>query len=855
MLPLPIDAILPAVSAALRDGPAAVVVAAPGAGKTTRVPPAVLDAAGVLRRDQAVLVLQPRRIAARATAARIAEERGSPLGREVGYHVRFERRAGRETRLLVMTEGILTRRLLDDPFLDGVGAVVLDEFHERSLHTDLAVALLREVQETVRPDLKLVVMSATLDAEPIARFLGGAPILRADSRPHPVAIDYRPAPASTPLGDRVRDAVREALDDPGDILVFLPGSEEIRRSATALAGAARDHDLLVLPLHGSLPADEQDRALRPASRRKVVLATNVAETSLTIEGVRTVIDTGLARQASHDPARGVDRLQLARISRASAAQRAGRAGRTGPGRCLRLWDLRDERGMPEFETPEVARVDLASTVLALHAWGVADPRRFGWYEAPPEEAVAGAEALLVRLDALEGEPPRLTDTGRTLLAAPAHPRLSRLLLAAAGLGVAREGAALAALLSERDILLPPDRAPGGAPPAGPSERGDSDVLLRLDRLAEAESRRFAPSLRAIGIDPHAARRTASARDQFLRIARGAGADVESPADDETLLRLLLLAYPDRVVRRRPNDPAAGVMVGGRGVRLDASSTVREAPLFLALDPREDDRARKGELRVRLASAIRAEWLESLYPGAVARERVVRIDEPRGRVVGAVVERYGDLVLREAPHAAVDPDEGTALLAAWLGTRLPEAVRRDEDAAALLDRVDSLRAWRPDLDLPTLDADAMAAILREGAPGTLSLADLERLPWPSLLRHHLGRARAQLLDTLAPEAVPVPTGNRIRLTYEPGRPPVLAVRLQELFGLRETPRVAGGQVAVVLHLLGPNYQPVQVTSDLSSFWANTYAQVRKDLRARYPKHSWPDDPLAAKPEARGGRRPG
>jgi ATP-dependent helicase HrpB len=853
MTPLPIDPLLPAVVVALREHNAAVVVAAPGAGKTTRVPPALLDAPGLIPRDHAVLVLQPRRIAARATAARIAEESGGALGREVGFHVRFDRRAGRDTRLLVMTEGILTRRLLDDPFLEGVGAVVLDEFHERSLHTDLAVALLREVQETVRPDLKLVVMSATLDADPVARFLGGAPVLRAESRPHPVEILYRPATAGAPLPDRVRDAVREATGSPGDVLVFLAGAEEIRRCGMALAELARERDLLVLPLHGSLPAEEQDRALRPASRPKVVLATNVAETSLTIEGVRTVIDSGLARQASHDPARGVDRLQLVRISKASAAQRAGRAGRTGPGRCLRLWDARDERGMDEFETPEVARVDLAATVLTLHAWGTADPRRFGWYEAPPEAAVAGAESLLVRLDALEGDPPRLTDIGRDLLAAPAHPRLARLLLEAAHRGVAREGAALAALLSEKDILLPPERNPGGPPPSGPAERGDSDLLLRLDRLAEAEARRFAPALRSLGIDPHAARRGAVARDQFLRVA-GGRRDAEG-ADDDTLLYLLLLAYPDRVVRRRPNDPAAGVMVGGRGVRLDPSSIVREAPLFLALDPREDDRARHRELRVRLASAIRPEWLETLYPGAVTRERVVRIDEKRGRVVGAVVERYGDLVLREAPHAAVDPAEGTALLAAWVEPRLVETIRRDEGAAALLDRIASLRAWRPDLDLPALDANALAALLREDAPGTLSVADLERLPWPSLLKNRLGRNLAGQLDALAPESIPVPTGNRIRLTYEPGRPPVLAVRLQELFGLRETPRVAGGQVAVVLHLLGPNYRPVQVTSDLSSFWANTYAQVRKDLRARYPKHAWPDDPLAAKPEAKGGRRSG
>ncbi len=854
MIPLPIDAILPDVVSTLRDQTGLVIVAAPGAGKTTRVPPAIRKAPGLLPPDQSILVLQPRRIAARATAARIAEEQGWTLGREVGYHVRFDHRASKNTRLMVLTEGILSRLLLDDPFLESVGAVVLDEFHERSLHTDLAIALLREIQESVRPDLRLIVMSATLDAEPVSRFLGRAPILRAESRPHPVAIEYLPAPASTPLPQRVRSAVRHAMDqndDPGDVLVFLPGAEEIRRCADQLADLAHDRNWLVLPLHGSLPADDQDRALRPADRPKIVLATNVAETSLTIEGVRTVIDSGLARQASHDPSRGVDRLQLVRISKASAAQRAGRAGRTGPGRCLRLWETRDERGMPEFETPEIRRVDLASTLLLLHSWGAADPRRFPWYESPPEDALDGAESLLVRLDALEGHPPRLTETGRALLGLPLHPRLGRLLLAADHLGDPRSGATLAALLSEKDVLLPTDRAPGRNEPA---HRGESDLLPRLDRFEEAEASRFAGSLRSAGIDPHAARRVAAARDQFLRALphpRNQGAE---PLPDETLLWLLLLAYPDRVVRRRPNDPSAGVMVGGRGVRLDSSSIVREAPFFLALDPRDDDRARARELRVRLASAIQPEWLDSLYPGALTRERVVRVDEDRERVVGAVVERGGDLVLRESPHAAVDPTEGTERLADWLFPRLVEFVRQREGAAAWLDRLEALRTWRPDLDVPAFDAESLREILLQDAPGALSTADLDRLPWPSLLRRRLGHAHAQQMDALAPETITVPTGNRIRLQYHAdGRPPVLAVRLQELFGLRETPSVAGGQVAVLLHLLGPNFRPVQVTSDLSSFWANTYAQVRKELRARYPRHSWPEDPLNAAPEAKGTRR--
>ncbi|HSU65279.1 MAG TPA: helicase-related protein, partial [Tepidisphaeraceae bacterium] len=521
MTPLPIDSHLPLIVEQAGRSRSLVLVAEPGAGKTTRVPPALLRGK-VLSQDHPNLVmLQPRRVAARASAERIAQENGWTLGNEVGYHVRFDRKISAQTRLRVLTEGILNRQLLDDPFLEGIGGVILDEFHERSLHTDVAVALLREVQQTVRDDLMLIVMSATLEAEPVARFLGDCPIVRVPGRTFPIDIGYRALPAGsgkTPLAPRIAQAVWDVIHGGpagGDVLVFLPGAEEIRRSARELESVASEKDLLVLPLHGSLPPEEQTRALRPADRRKVILATNIAETSLTIEGVDTVIDSGLARVAGYDPQRGLDRLELQRISKASATQRAGRAGRTGPGRCIRLWSQREESAMADYDLPEVRRVDLCGTVLALHAWGKNDPRQFGWYEPPPEETLVSAERLLELLGAMEDG--AITTIGRQLMSIPAHPRLARLMLAAAEEGLLEEGAALAALLSEKDIVAidftthPRDR--------GPATQGPSDLLIRLDLLRRAEQAHFAAYLRSEGIDPVAARQVAKTRDDLLRQGR------------------------------------------------------------------------------------------------------------------------------------------------------------------------------------------------------------------------------------------------------------------------------------------------------------------------------------------------
>ncbi|MGB7157624.1 MAG: ATP-dependent helicase C-terminal domain-containing protein [Tepidisphaeraceae bacterium] len=899
MIPLPIDEVLPEVVAALKASRSLVLVAPPGAGKTTRVPPAVLKAGLLSNKEHLNLVmLQPRRVAARASAQRIAEEQGWELGRQVGYHVRFEKKIGHDTRLRVLTEGILSRQLLADPFLEGIGCVILDEFHERSLHTDLAVAMLREVQQTVREDLILIVMSATLEAEPVAKFLGGCPIVRSQGRLFPIEHVYvQPSPG--PLPDQVADVVRRTIvgdlrsdATDGDVLVFLPGAEEIRRTGQQLQTLAHEENLLIIPLHGSIPFEGQARALRPADRRKVILATNIAETSLTIEGVRTVIDSGWARVAGYDPERGLDRLELKWISKASAAQRAGRAGRTAPGRAIRLWTERHHHSLDAYELPEVKRVDLAGTVLSLHAWGADDPRSFGWYERPPEEALAGAERLLAMLGATgekiapvpifdprhnlrhaekvpgvkDGKigtgaifvPRGMTSLGGRMMTLPTHPRLARLLIDAADAGIAGEGATIAALLSEKDIVLTDNSTPPWA--RGPTTIGPSDLLLRMDLLAELERADFRDA-RDRGVDRMAAAQVARVRDELLRVARRAG-DARQVADraasEEDLLKLPLLAYPDRVARRRESNPSAGVMVGSVGVKLAAESVVRQGEFFLALDARSDARSATREALVRVASRIEVGWLEELFPQSIRRERNAVFDAQRDRVVGHGQVFYLDLLLREDKDAAVDADTAGRVLGEWVRAHAVEIIAGDESAARWMARYALLAKVMPDAELPRPDADWLGDALASAAEGKRSVGELRRA-LAAIFDGLLTYPQRRLLDAEAPEAIEVPTGNRIRLDYPAQadgadvQPPVLAVRLQELFGLTDTPRIAGGRVPVVLHLLGPNYRPVQVTKDLRSFWTTTYFQVRKDLKARYPKHAWPEDPLTAKPEAKGRSR--
>ncbi|HEX3356087.1 MAG TPA: ATP-dependent helicase HrpB [Tepidisphaeraceae bacterium] len=874
MIDLPIDEHLPRIVQELRGARAIVIVAEPGAGKTTRVPPAILAANLLLAEHPNLVMLQPRRVAARASAMRIAQEQGWAVGEEVGYHVRFDRKISARTRLRVLTEGILTRQLLDDPFIEEIGCVVLDEFHERNLNTDIAIAMLREVRQSVREDLMLVVMSATLEAEPVAKFLDDCPIVRVPGRTFPIEITHA-ASMTGGIVERTVDALSREIENArgGDILTFLPGADEIRRVQREIEPLAQRMSLSVFPLHGSLEAEQQMAALAPSRQRKIILATNIAETSLTIDGVTTVIDSGYARVAGFDAQRGLDRLELNRISKASAAQRAGRAGRTAPGRCIRLWSAKEDAELEPFELPEIRRVDLCGTVLAMHGWGKSDPRLFGWFEPPEETMLASAERLLAMLGALDAKKEgQITSLGKRILSLPAHPRLARLLLAAADEGMIEQGATLAALLSEKDISFtergehPRDRVP--------KTQGSSDLLLRMEMLERAERSRFAATLRDEGIDVQAARQIARTREQLLRIARTAKprnakpqADngdhsrgsrpsslvISRPLDESALLKLALLAYPDRVCRRRGSDPLAGVMVGGGGVRLARESIVTRGEFFLALDAHQDQRSGAREALVRIASSVDVSWLEELFPQSVRVERSAAFDEGRGRVLGLRRVFYRDLLLREDRDDAVDPQQAAAILAESLRSRAREIVESDEAAKNVLYRIALLGRHISDQPWPKLDDTQLAEILANASHGKRGLEQIRALPLASLLKSQLAYPMDRLLETEAPETIVVPTGNHIRLEYSTTDTVVLAVRLQELFGLLETPRIARGRVPVVLHLLGPNYRPVQVTDDLRSFWSRTYPQVRKDLRARYPKHAWPEDPLTAKPEAKGRSR--
>lgn len=820
--PLPIDEHLPAILASLGHSGALILVAEPGAGKTTRVPPALLKASYLTSQNPNILLLQPRRVAARAAAQRIAEENHWTIGDQIGWHVRFDKRIGPKTRLRVVTEGILTRQLVDDPFLEGVGAVILDEFHERSIHTDLAIAMLREIKQTVREDLIVIVMSATLEAEPVAKFLGDCPILRVPGRTYPVTIQHAAAASGDDLPVRIANALYHVLPAAErDILVFLPGVREINDTAREIAGLARQHDARIFPLHGSLQPDEQTRALEPCPQRKIILATNIAETSLTIEGVRTVIDSGVARVAGYDPQRGLDRLDLKRISRASAIQRAGRAGRTASGNCIRLYTEKEFHAMPPFELPEIRRIDLAGTILALHGWGKPDTRGFGWFEAPSEVTMQVADDLLAMLGAItQGS---ITPLGRQMLSLPVHPRLARLLVAAAEEGLLESGAAMAALLSERDL------APFGRVP---ETRAASDLVIRLPKLDSS---------------PQVSR----VRDELVRLGRSIKPQRKKHHDpDEAMLRLALLAYPDRVCRRRSSDPAAATMVGGGGVRLAPDSVVRDHEFFVALDARQDDRSNAREALVRVASAIEPEWLEELFPDEIRRDRVLVFDNQRQRVVGRGTIQYRDLLIREDRDAPVDPQAAGPILAEALRPTAEERLAAHEDAANLLARIDLLRRFMPDHPWPQIDP---AEILSEMCIGKRSVEELERVSPVPFIQSRLHYPLDRMLEENAPDAIAVPSGSQIRIKYVLNQPPVLAVRLQELFGWPDAPRLAGGRVRVVLHLLGPNFRPVQITEDLKNFWASTYFQVRKDFRVRYPKHSWPEDPLTAPAQAKGRPR--
>ena len=831
LIKLPIDEVLPEViraAAPRQSGPRSIVLEAPtGAGKTTRVPPALLPLlAG------RILMTEPRRVAARAAARRIADELGVRVGDEVGYHVRFDRRASDRSRIVVATEGILVRMLQRDPFAEGIDALVFDEFHERSVDTDLALALAREIQRDARPDLLIVVMSATLDPEPIAEWLGGAAIVRSEGRAHPVELVYPTRPDDRPLEVRVAAKIRETMAAPaGHTLVFLPGYREIRKVGDLLEGATFAVDVL----HGSMDAKDQDRVIRPLSEPRVILSTNVAESSLTIPGVRTVIDSGWARVMRYDASSGLDRLGLERISSASAQQRAGRAGREAPGTCHRLWGTEVTHRMPEQLEAEIHRVDLAPIALQLLAWGVANPIEFEWFEPPDPTRWNGALDLLEQLGLVrEG---RITPLGSELSRMPLHPRLARCVHEGASRGVLPETALAAAILSDRDVLRPARHH---------EERSHASCSDLFDRVLLIESKGRTPRALVSRFRP-------ASIDPIRRAARQLSSGLKERGSDESredaFCRAILAGFPDRVAQRRSAGGASAHLADGKGAQLHPASALSpDDSLFVAVSAAPNPR---GDALVTIASRVDEAWLD---PALIERTVSLRFDSAIGRVTSVTARRYLALTLDERPGKLEhSPAVEACLLDA--ATASPETALnvRDPDFARLRDRVEWLRRECPELELPALDTVGLAALLPLLCHGRSSFRELRGVDLTKHLRSVLPFGIWRTLDSLAPESVAIPSGRTSKLTYPESGAPILAARIQELFGLHDTPRIAGGKVPLVVHLLAPNMRPQQITSDLRSFWTSGYPEVRKELRARYPKHSWPEDPWTAKAQRRPPRR--
>ena len=833
MISLPIDEVLPALRLALAERHEAVLEAPPGAGKTTRVPLALLNEPWLA--GQKILMLEPRRLAARAAAERLASELGEKVGQTVGYRIRLDSKVGPETRIEVVTEGILTRRLQHDPALEGVGLLIFDEFHERSLDADLALALSLNGRELFRDEqpLKILLMSATLEGERLASLLDDAPILRSEGRMYPVAMRWgRPFVPGEFIEPRVVQTVLDAInDESGSLLVFLPGQAEIRRVNQQLADALGSRsDILLCPLHGELDLAAQRAAIEPAPKglRKVVLATNIAETSLTIDGVRVVIDAGLARVPRFDPGSGMTRLDTQRISRASATQRAGRAGRLEPGVCYRLWSEDQHAQLAAYGSAEILQADLAGLALQLARWGVA-PEQLIWLDMPPSASYAQARQLLERLGALHGA--KLTAHGEAMAELPAHPRIAHLLIRGQDLGLAEMACDVAALLGERDIL----RGAG------------ADVHSRL-ALLSGESRV------ARGGQGGVQRARQLAR-QYRGYLRGkATQPVADPDHPRWLGALLALAYPDRVAQQRKPGGAEYRLANGRAALFSEVDGLMKQPWLVIADL--GSRQGQREERIYLAAEFDPGLLDNVLSEQVSVVDQLDWDEREGVLRAERQRKVGELVLSREPLNGLDEAARTQALVNLVrrkGLELlpwtPE-LRQWQARVALLRQLDLLAQGQS--EWPDVSDGALLAGLEDWLGPYLGrvsrLSHFANLDLSSSVHNLLKWPLPQRLDELAPHHIKVPSGSSVRLDYSE-HPPILAVRLQELFGLADTPRIAGGRQVVKLHLLSPARRPVQVTQDLANFWRSTYAEVKKDLKGRYPKHYWPDDPLVAEATAR------
>jgi ATP-dependent helicase HrpB len=866
---LPIDAVLPDLRAALNAHASVVLEAPPGAGKSTVVPLALLGERWA--QGKRLIMLEPRRLAARAVATRMAQTLREPVGQTVGYRMRLDTRVSQDTRVEVVTEGVLTRMLQSDPSLDGVAALLFDEFHERSLQADLGLALALDAREQLAPDLKILVMSATLDGERVATLLGDAPRVTAEGRMFPVETRYagKGVPllpdASAPRGQQespervVAQIISKALsEESGDVLVFLPGAREIRRVQSLLeeslsvrsggdqpdagrAARTRLQSLRILPLFGELAATEQDAALAlsPEGTRKVVLATNIAETSLTIPGVRIVIDSGLVRRSRFDPSTGMSRLETERISRASADQRQGRAGRVEPGVCYRAWSEGAQRSLAPFTPPEIMDADLAPLALDLANWGTREATDLRWLDPPPAPILASARDLLAHLGALDDQG-RITAHGREMTQLTVHPRLAHMLLRANALGEAALAAGFAALLSERDLLR------------GVSGARDADIRTRLevfrgDRSSQDADRGAIERARRVS------------RDLLRRLNDSAPRTVNKRSASEGVL--LAFAYPDRIGRKRPGSEARYTLANGRGAHFADTQSLGRQEFIVAVDL--DDRER--DARIRLAAPLTRAEIETHFSDRLRRTEIVEWSSREQAVIARRVLRIDALSIDEQPLPEVPADAARAAMLTGIREMGLDVLPWTRDARDLQARMEFARlamtnegthSERTPGEWPAVNDAALAASLETWlAPwleGVTRRDHLSRLSLAEALRALLTWDQQRRLDELAPSHLEVPTGSRIRIDYHDESAPVVAVRLQELFGLEDTPRIGGGRVPITFKLLSPAQRPVQVTRDLAGFWRGSYADVRKDMRGRYPKHYWPENPLEAEP-TRGVRR--
>lgn len=823
----------------------AVVVAPTGSGKSTQVPQMLLDR-GLLG-DGQVVILQPRRLATRMLAARVAEERGVKLGAEVGYQIRLENITSSATRIKYVTEGILLRAMLSDPELAGISTLIFDEFHERHLYGDITLGRALDIQSTIRPDLNIIVMSATLAVEQVRAYLNPCTVLESEGRTYPVDIRYAPKTSELPVWDRAVEAFEELVRGgaEGDALIFMPGAYEISRTVQALEMSSSARGCMILPLHGELNPRDQDAAVARYDRRKIVVSTNVAETSLTIDGVRMVIDGGLARIPRYDPYRGINTLLVEKISRASADQRAGRAGRTAPGVCYRLWTEREHRERPGQELPEIKRLDLAEVILTLKASGIDHVGKFRWIEPPEERSIQKALQLLTDLGALTitsvpGDEGVITPMGRRMIAFPVHPRYARMMLAGQELGCVYQACLLAALTQGRDILM---RRQGGAVSdqrddlLGDSAVSDFFRLVRAWNYADKNGYRL-DACKRLGVHAQSARQVRPLLDHFLMIARQEKLDVQvRPVDDEVIQKCILSGFSDQLARRLDEGTLRCQIVHNRRGQIARESVVKDHALVVAAEVHEiEGKDREVNVLLSLCTAVKPEWLRAMFPEHFNEAVGVEYDTVTKRVEAERQLRFRDLVMESKRMDTPPLDAAADLLAAEVIKGTLTLKQWDHGVEQWIQRVNNLAAWCPELGITAITEADRHTMIAQICYGAVSYKDIkEKDVWP-VVREWLNYAQQQLLDQYCPERINLPNGRKAKVTYTP-ESPFISLRIQELFGVEDRVTVAKGRIPVLVHILAPSQRPVQITQDMPGFWRDHYPRIKQELKRKYPKHEW------------------